>query len=102
MRIFGMSPQLRLSKTAPTLSIRATSPSHSRPRVAQRRSLTKSRGPLQIGRVLTKSGYADKFGGPVPGLYHCGAGAHPGGGVTGAPGHNAAKAVLADRRKLRL
>ena len=36
------------------------------------------------------------------GLYLCGAGAHPGGGVTGAPGHNAAKAVLADRRKLRL
>lgn len=33
---------------------------------------------------------------PVPGLYLCGAGAHPGGGVTGAPGHNAAKAVLKD------
>jgi phytoene dehydrogenase-like protein len=38
---------------------------------------------------------------PLTGLYLCGAGAHPGGGVTGAPGHNAAKAVLADRRKLR-
>jgi len=38
---------------------------------------------------------------PLPGLYLCGAGAHPGGGVTGAPGHNAARAVLADRRKLR-
>ncbi|MEQ7874684.1 NAD(P)/FAD-dependent oxidoreductase [Sphingomonas sp. ASV193] len=35
---------------------------------------------------------------PLPGLYLCGSGAHPGGGVTGAPGHNAAKAVLADRR----
>jgi len=35
---------------------------------------------------------------PLPGLYLCGAGAHPGGGVTGAPGHNAAQAVLADRR----
>ncbi len=35
---------------------------------------------------------------PVPGLYLCGAGAHPGGGVTGAPGHNAAKAVLKDLR----
>ncbi len=33
---------------------------------------------------------------PVPGLYLCGAGVHPGGGVTGAPGHNAAKRVLAD------
>jgi phytoene dehydrogenase-like protein len=37
---------------------------------------------------------------PLPGLYLCGSGAHPGGGVTGAPGHNAAKAILADRRKL--
>ncbi len=34
---------------------------------------------------------------PVGGLYMCGAGTHPGGGVTGAPGHNAAKAILADR-----
>jgi phytoene dehydrogenase-like protein len=31
---------------------------------------------------------------PVPGLYLCGSGAHPGGGVTGAPGHNAAGVVL--------
>ena len=37
------------------------------------------------------------YRGPVKGLYLCGAGAHPGGGVTGAPGHNAAKAVLADK-----
>ena len=33
---------------------------------------------------------------PVRNLYLCGAGAHPGGGVTGAPGHNAASEVLAD------
>ena len=33
---------------------------------------------------------------PVDGLYLCGAGAHPGGGVTGAPGHNAARQVLRD------
>ncbi len=36
---------------------------------------------------------------PIKGLYMCGAGTHPGGGVTGAPGHNAARAILADRRK---
>ena len=33
---------------------------------------------------------------PVRGLYLCGAGAHPGGGVTGAPGHNAAHVVITD------
>jgi phytoene dehydrogenase-like protein len=33
---------------------------------------------------------------PVDGYYLCGAGMHPGGGVMGAPGHNAAKVVLAD------
>ncbi len=42
-------------------------------------------------------GYAD-YRGPLKGLYHCGSGAHPGGGVTGAPGHNAACAILADWR----
>jgi phytoene dehydrogenase-like protein len=35
---------------------------------------------------------------PIHGLYLCGAGTHPGGGVMGAPGHNAARAVLADWR----
>ena len=43
-------------------------------------------------------GHAD-YRMPLPGLYLCGSGAHPGGGVTGAPGHNAAQAVIADRRK---
>ncbi|HLH87152.1 MAG TPA: NAD(P)/FAD-dependent oxidoreductase [Xanthobacteraceae bacterium] len=42
-------------------------------------------------------GYAD-YRGPLRGLYHCGSGAHPGGGVTGAPGHNAARAIIHDRR----
>lgn len=45
-------------------------------------------------------GHAD-YRMPLPGLYLCGSGAHPGGGVTGAPGHNAAQAVLADRKKFR-
>ncbi len=37
---------------------------------------------------------------PVQGLYLCGAGAHPGGGVIGAAGHNAAMAVLEDWPRL--
>ena len=44
-------------------------------------------------------GHAD-YRGPVRGLYHCGSGAHPGGGVTGAPGHNAARVILRDHRAL--
>jgi len=39
---------------------------------------------------------------PIAGLYLCGAGAHPGGGVTGAPGRNAAHQVLRDWKKGRL
>ncbi|MGA9813598.1 MAG: NAD(P)/FAD-dependent oxidoreductase [Terriglobales bacterium] len=39
---------------------------------------------------------------PIDGLYLCGAGAHPGGGVTGAPGHNAAHQVMRDWKKGRL
>jgi phytoene dehydrogenase-like protein len=35
---------------------------------------------------------------PVPGLYLCGSGAHPGGGITGAPGANAAREILSDLR----
>ena len=38
---------------------------------------------------------------PLEGLYLVGPGAHPGGGVTGAPAHNAVKEILADRRKRR-
>jgi phytoene dehydrogenase-like protein len=47
-------------------------------------------------------GYGN-YRGPLPGLYMCGSGTHPGGGVTGAPGHNAAHEILDDfrRRKLR-
>jgi phytoene dehydrogenase-like protein len=45
-------------------------------------------------------GHAD-YRMPLPGLYLCGSGAHPGGGVTGAPGHNAARAILSDRRSFR-
>lgn len=43
-------------------------------------------------------GYAD-YRTPIIGLYMCGAGTHPGGGVTGAPGANAARAMIVDARK---
>ena len=36
---------------------------------------------------------------PIKGLYLCGSGAHPGGGVTGLPGHNAAREILRDIRR---
>ena len=37
-----------------------------------------------------------KYRGPVPGFYMCGSSTHPGGGVMGAPGYNAAREVLRD------
>jgi phytoene dehydrogenase-like protein len=43
-------------------------------------------------------GYAD-YRMPLPGLYLCGSGAHPGGGVTGVPGRNAAREILRDMRR---
>ena len=36
---------------------------------------------------------------PVDGLYLAGSGAHPGGGITGQPGQNAAREILADRKR---
>ncbi|MEA5666507.1 NAD(P)/FAD-dependent oxidoreductase [Stenotrophomonas sp. MH1] len=36
------------------------------------------------------------YRGAIPGLYLCGSGTHPGGGVTGAPGHNAAQVIAAE------
>ena len=41
-----------------------------------------------------------KYRTPIRGLYMCGSGTHPGGGVTGAPGHNAAREILHDWSKL--
>ena len=37
---------------------------------------------------------AAQYATPLPGLYLCGAGCHPGGDLTGAPGHNAAREIL--------
>jgi phytoene dehydrogenase-like protein len=39
------------------------------------------------------------YRGPLSGLYMCGSGTHPGGGVTGAPGHNAAREIINDFQK---
>jgi len=61
-------------------------------------------GQLDLNQLFSARpmlGHAD-YRGPLPGLYMCGAGTHPGGGVTGAPGHNAAREVLADFRKRKL
>ena len=52
-------------------------------------------GSDQLFSARPMIGHAD-YRMPLAGLYLCGSGAHPGGGVTGAPGHNAAAAILAD------
>ena len=55
-------------------------------------------GALSLNQLFSARpmlGQAD-YRGALPGLYLCGAGTHPGGGVTGAPGHNAARVVIAD------
>jgi phytoene dehydrogenase-like protein len=46
-------------------------------------------------------GHGD-YRGPLKSLYMCGSGTHPGGGVTGAPGHNAAREIISDFRRGRL
>jgi phytoene dehydrogenase-like protein len=59
-------------------------------------------GALSLNQLFSARpmlGHAD-YRGPLKGLYHCGSGAHPGGGVTGAPGHNAARVILGDHRSL--
>jgi phytoene dehydrogenase-like protein len=49
----------------------------------------------QIFSARPMLGHAD-YRAPLKGLYLCGSGSHPGGGVTGAPGHNAARAIVSD------
>ena len=50
----------------------------------------------QLFSLRPVAGFAD-YRMPVKGLYLCGSGAHPGGGVTGLPGRNAAQTILSDR-----
>ncbi|MDE2341369.1 MAG: NAD(P)/FAD-dependent oxidoreductase, partial [Alphaproteobacteria bacterium] len=54
----------------------------------------------QIWAARPMLGHGD-YRGPIKGLYMCGSGTHPGGGVTGAPGHNAAQGILRDSKLLR-
>ncbi len=61
-------------------------------------------GALQLDQMFSARpmlGYGN-YRGPLPGLYMCGSGTHPGGGVTGAPGHNAAREIIADFRRGKL
>lgn len=53
-------------------------------------------GQYELNQLFTMRPHRDAAGGttPIKGLYMCGAGVHPGGGVSGIPGYNAAKLVL--------
>lgn len=55
----------------------------------------------QLGAARPVLGHGN-YRGPLKGLYMCGSGTHPGGGVTGLPGHNAAREILSDRKPWRL
>jgi len=58
-------------------------------------------GALDLGQMFSARpmlGHAN-YRGPLPGLYMCGSGTHPGGGVTGLPGHNAAREILRDLKR---
>ena len=56
--------------------------------------------PDQLFFLRPVPGWA-KYRTPIRGLYLCGSGTHPGGGIMGAPGHNAAREILKSWRKLR-
>ncbi|MEX0297972.1 MAG: phytoene desaturase family protein [Kordiimonas sp.] len=54
--------------------------------------------PSQLFSARPVLGHADHRM-PINGLYLCGSGAHPGGGVTGVPGHNAAQVMISDAKR---
>ena len=55
-------------------------------------------GNIRHGDVIPQQMLSHRFPyrTPIRNFYLCGAGTHPGGEVTGAPGHNAARAILRD------
>lgn len=55
----------------------------------------------QLYSMRPVAGYAD-YRMPIKNLYLCGSGAHPGGGVSGCPGHNAAREIIKDLKKGRI
>jgi phytoene dehydrogenase-like protein len=59
-------------------------------------------GQMELDQLLWMrpvSGYG-QYRTPIKNLYLCGAGAHPGGGLTGAPGYNAAREILKDKLEM--
>ena len=61
-------------------------------------------GQLGLGQLFSARpvlGYGN-YRMPIKGLYLCGSGAHPGGGVTGVPGMNAAREIMGDLKRWRL
>ena len=60
-------------------------------------------GSLHLDQIyaLRPSAGAASYRTPVDGVYMCGSGTHPGGGVSGIPGHNASREILKDRKRLR-
>jgi phytoene dehydrogenase-like protein len=57
--------------------------------------------PDQMFSLRPIPGYGD-YRSPIEGLYLCGSGTHPGGGVMAVPGRNAAKVVMSDVKRARL
>ncbi|HET9522163.1 MAG TPA: NAD(P)/FAD-dependent oxidoreductase [Candidatus Limnocylindrales bacterium] len=55
----------------------------------------------QLFHMRPAAGYAN-YRTPLRNLYQCGSSTHPGGGVTGLPGRNAAREILRDRRRVKV
>ena len=69
----------------------------------ERRMMSAVRGTATHGAFLPYQSGAQRplpelaqYRAPVPNVYLCGSGSHPGGGISMAPGHNAAKTILSD------